>query len=147
MEIYKVDVQYVGLLYLRSLCRCWRFFVVNLSCIAMNQKVYMGGSGKYHSAFITWRWTSIYNYNVVGGLTVSFICIWLILMRNSLLVKSWLKAKWSASCTSRPRGALLSTRALPHASDCSVRRSSPSCGGGRNRVREKEGKKFLIGTA
>lgn len=58
--------------------------------------------------------------------TVSFIWIWLILMRNSLCLKSLLKLKRSPSSTSFPRGFLLRTRALPQARDCSVRLSSPS---------------------
>lgn len=60
------------------------------------------------------------------GFTVSFIWIWLILMRNSLCLKSLLKLKRSPSSTSFPRGFLLRTRALPQARDCSVRLSSPS---------------------
>uniref|UniRef100_A0A6B0UXC0 Putative secreted protein n=1 Tax=Ixodes ricinus TaxID=34613 RepID=A0A6B0UXC0_IXORI len=57
---------------------------------------------------------------------VSRIWIWLILMRKSRFRKSALNRNRSSSCTSRPRGTLSSTRARPHASDCSVRRSSPS---------------------
>lgn len=61
-----------------------------------------------------------------GNSTVSFIWIWLILMRNSLCLKSLLKLNRSPSSTSLPRGFLLRTRAFPHARDCSVRLSSPS---------------------
>lgn len=61
--------------------------------------------------------------------TVSFIWIWLILIRNSLCLNSLLKLKRSPSSTSFPLGFLLSTRAFPHASDCSVRLSSLSSGG------------------
>jgi hypothetical protein len=61
-----------------------------------------------------------------GALTVSFSCIELILMRISLFEKSALKRKASLSSTSLPLGLFCSTRTLPHASDCRVRRSSPS---------------------
>ena len=59
---------------------------------------------------------------------VSFSWMVLILIRNSLLVKSSLKRKTSPSDTSFPLGSFTKTRVpiCPFASDCSVRRNSLS---------------------
>lgn len=58
--------------------------------------------------------------------TVSFIWIWLILIRKSLCLKSSLQENLSPSSTSLLFGILVSTRAFPQARDWRVRRSSLS---------------------
>lgn len=75
---------------------------------------------------ISWMIQKLLGGNISIRLTVSFICIWLILMRNSLFEKSLFNWNLSKSSTSRPLGVFCNTRALPHARDCKVLRSSPS---------------------
>lgn len=66
--------------------------------------------------------------------TVSFIWIWLIFIRNNLCLNSPLNVNVSPSSTSFPLGLLTRTRALPHARDCSVLRSSLSSEWGENQA-------------